>query len=60
MIWPRREGVEYSVDHAILGGEDWFAILHNDGAEDFELVRVPASAPNPLPPSSRRTARACA
>ena len=49
VIWPRREGVEYSVDHAILGGEDWFAILHNDGAEDFELVRVPASAPESTP-----------
>lgn len=44
-IWPRREGVEYSATHAIVGGEDVLYILHNDGALDFELVRVTASDP---------------
>lgn len=45
IVWPRREGVEYSVDHAIVDGEDRLLILHNDGALDFELVSVSASAP---------------
>jgi oligopeptidase B len=44
-IWPRRELVEYSVEHAIVGGEDRFLILHNDGAENFTLVDAPVSDP---------------
>ncbi|OCG73875.1 S9 family peptidase [Microbacterium sediminis] len=46
VVWPRREGVEYGVDHAIVDGQDWLYILHNDGALDFELVRVPLADPN--------------
>ena len=45
LIWPRREGVEYSIDHAVVDGEDRLLILHNDDALDFELVSVSASAP---------------
>ncbi|MFB8229834.1 S9 family peptidase [Cellulosimicrobium sp. NPDC055967] len=71
VVWPRREGVEYTVEHAVLpstwfpaveheedGGKagrttatsgsagerrDVLLVLHNDGAENFELVvtRVP-------------------
>ncbi|RZI79604.1 MAG: S9 family peptidase, partial [Microbacterium sp.] len=41
-IWPRREGVEYSATHAVVDGEDVLYVLHNDGALDFELVRVAA------------------
>ena len=26
---PRREGVEYDVEHAVIGGEDVFLVLHN-------------------------------
>ncbi len=44
-VWPRRELVEYSVEHAIVGGEDRFLILHNDGAENFTLVEAPVSDP---------------
>ena len=44
-VWPRREGVEYSVDHAVVGGQDRFLILHNDGAENFALVEAPVSDP---------------
>ncbi|MGH3676290.1 MAG: S9 family peptidase [Mycobacterium sp.] len=44
-VWPRRELVEYSVEHAVVGGEDRFLILHNDGAENFTLVEVPVSDP---------------
>ena len=44
-VLPRRELVEYSVDHAVVGGEDRFLILHNDGAENFTLVEAPVSDP---------------
>lgn len=48
VVLPRREGVEYSVEHAILDGRDRFLILHNDGAVNFTLVQVPvADAGNP-------------
>jgi oligopeptidase B len=49
VVWPRREGVEYSIDHAVVAGEDRLLILHNDGALDFELVDVPASDPAATP-----------
>ena len=49
VVWPRREGVEYSVEHAVLDGRDRLLILHNDGAEDFELVAV-----DPADPQGRR------
>lgn len=45
IVWPRAEGVEYSVEHAVVDGEDRLLILHNDDALDFELVSVAAEAP---------------
>ena len=45
VVWPRREGVEYEIEHAIVGGSDRLLVLHNDGAENFELVDVPADDP---------------
>ena len=45
VVMPRRAGVEYSLDHARLGERDVFTVLHNDGAEDFELAVVPAEGP---------------
>lgn len=45
IVWPRTEGVEYSVEHAVVDGEDRLYILHNQDALDFELVSVPASDP---------------
>ncbi|MGB3355937.1 MAG: S9 family peptidase [Mycobacterium sp.] len=44
-VWPRREGIEYSVDHAVIGGQDRFLILHNEGAENFTLVEAPVDEP---------------
>ncbi|MEW2009720.1 S9 family peptidase [Microbacterium sp. NPDC078814] len=44
-VWPRREGVEYSLEHAVVDGEDRLLILHNDDALDFELVSVAADDP---------------
>jgi oligopeptidase B len=49
-VWPRRDGIEYSVEHAIVGGQDRFLILHNDGAVNFTLVEAPVSDP-----AARRT-----
>ena len=45
VVWPRREGVEYEVEHAVLDGADRLLILHNDGHEDFELVAVDPADP---------------
>ncbi len=44
-VLPRREGVEYSVEHAVVGGENRFLILHNDGAVNFTLVEAPVADP---------------
>jgi oligopeptidase B len=41
MIEPRRQDIEYSVDHQ----EDRFLILTNDGARDFRLMAAPVSSP---------------
>ncbi len=45
LIWPKREGVEYSADHAVIDGEDVFVIVHNDGAIDFQVDVVAAADP---------------
>ncbi|KZS59690.1 S9 family peptidase [Mycobacterium pseudokansasii] len=45
IVLPRRDGVEYSVEHAIIGGQDRFLILHNDGAVNFTLVEAPVEDP---------------
>ncbi|MGI9124220.1 MAG: S9 family peptidase, partial [Mycobacterium sp.] len=44
-VLPRRDGVEYSVEHAVVDGEDRFLILHNDGAPNFTLVEAPVGDP---------------
>src|SRR5207249_2143385 len=41
LIEPRRENVEYSVDHH----EDRFLILTNDGATNFRLMAAPVTSP---------------
>jgi oligopeptidase B len=45
VVLPRSEGVEYSVEHAVMGGQDWFLILHNDGAVNFTLTQAPIGDP---------------
>ncbi len=56
VVLPRRQGVEYSVEHqegpAGSGGPGRLLILHNDGALNFEL----ASAPLPAAPGSGQLA----
>jgi oligopeptidase B len=44
VVAPRRQGVEYGVEHAVLDGTDVLLVLHNDGAENFELARAPLDA----------------
>jgi oligopeptidase B len=45
-VLPRRDGIEYSVEHAIVGGQNRFLILHNDGAVNFTLVEAPVDDPS--------------
>jgi oligopeptidase B len=47
LVAPRRDGVEYSVEHARVAGADRFLILHNDGAENFTLAEAPVDMPTP-------------
>ncbi|MGV3563084.1 MAG: S9 family peptidase, partial [Nocardioides sp.] len=42
----REEGVEYSLDHAVVGGQDALLVLHNATGPDFELGLAPC-APTP-------------
>ncbi len=39
----RREGIEYEIEHAVIGGEDVFLVLHNATGPDFELGIAPVS-----------------
>jgi oligopeptidase B len=42
VLWPRRPGIEYAVDHAASGSElGDLVVLTNDGAPEFHVVRVP-------------------
>jgi oligopeptidase B len=43
VITPRRQGVEYEVEHDPAG--DRFLVLHNENAEDFALAWTPAAEP---------------
>ncbi|MFF2495684.1 S9 family peptidase [Agromyces sp. NPDC058064] len=45
VVWPRKDGVEYDVEHVVAGGRDRLLITHNDGAVNFELVSVSADDP---------------
>lgn len=45
VVLPRREGVEYAVEHAVVAGRDVFLMLHNDGAVNFTLVQAPVQDP---------------
>ena len=46
VVAPRRHGIEYHVEHQRLaGGKDRLIILHNDGAENFELATADPASP---------------
>ncbi len=44
---PRREGLEYSLDHAVVAGQDRFLVLHNGTGPDFELATAPVEPTGP-------------
>src|SRR5208283_3574328 len=50
VIEPRRQGIEYNVDHDRgypgAGRESRFLIVTNDGAEDFRLMEAPEDTPD--------------
>ncbi len=46
VVLPRRDGVEYSLEHAVIRDEDFFLVLHNDGALNFELAAVRVDDPS--------------
>jgi oligopeptidase B len=45
--WARVEGTEYSLEHAVIGGEDHFLVLHNANGPDFELGLAPILPTDP-------------
>jgi oligopeptidase B len=59
VVAPRRQGVEYGIDHQSGdGGLDRLLILHNDGAENFEIATATLDDPGtwtPLVPHSADT-----
>lgn len=51
VVVPRRQGVEYSVEHqAGADGTERLLILHNDGAENFELAAATLDEPSAWTP----------
>ncbi|MCW2906878.1 MAG: oligopeptidase [Actinomycetia bacterium] len=61
VVAPRRQGVEYEVEHQVTAGVDRLLILHNDHAENFELAQVelaqaPLSGPAAWTPVVRHRA----
>ncbi|MEU7748308.1 S9 family peptidase [Nonomuraea sp. NPDC049158] len=46
VIRPRKSGVEYGIEHA----GDFFYVLHNENAENFELATAPLDAPSTWTP----------
>src|ERR1700683_1077798 len=59
VVVPRRQGLEYSVDHQVAAdGTERLLILHNDGAENFELATAAPEDPGawtPLVPHRKDT-----
>jgi oligopeptidase B len=45
VVLPRREGVEYAVEHLTpVAGGGWFLVLTNDEAQDFRVLAAPDDA----------------
>lgn len=39
----REAGIEYGLEHAVIGGDDVFLVLHNGNGPNFELATSPVS-----------------
>ncbi len=51
IVSPRRQGLEYSVDHQVAAdGTERLLILHNDGAQNFELATASLDQPGEWTP----------
>src|SRR5712691_1318681 len=51
VVVPRRQGLEYSVDHQVAAdGTERLLILHNDGAQNFELATASLDRPGDWTP----------
>ena len=37
LLWERETGVDYDVDHAVVGGTDYWVVTHNVTGPNFEL-----------------------
>jgi oligopeptidase B len=44
VVAPRRQGVEYGVEHAVIAGEDRLLVLHNEDAVNYQLSVAPFDA----------------
>jgi oligopeptidase B len=47
LFHAREEGLQYSLEHAVIGGEDRFLVLHDHAGPDFELGWTPIAATPP-------------
>ncbi|MBO0845155.1 MAG: S9 family peptidase [Nocardioides sp.] len=47
LFHPRREGLEYGLEHAVIAGEDVFLVAHNATGADFEIGMAPIAATPP-------------
>ncbi|MEJ6020402.1 S9 family peptidase [Corynebacterium sp. H113] len=43
-VRPRETGVEYDVDHAVIGGRDHWLVTHNMTGENFALATTPVGS----------------
>ncbi|APT91947.1 protease 2 [Corynebacterium phocae] len=37
LLWQRETGVDYDVDHAVVGGKDYWVVTHNATGPNFEV-----------------------
>ncbi|WPF65780.1 MULTISPECIES: S9 family peptidase [unclassified Corynebacterium] len=49
VLWPRQNGVEYSVDHAVVAGEDRWVVTHNATGPNFAVGECAAGTGDALP-----------
>ena len=59
VVMPRRDGIEYAVDHLTSAGEGagWFVVLTNDGARDFRVLAAPDAVLGGRPETGGRSCR---
>ncbi len=47
VVAPRRQGVEYGVEHAVIAGKDRLLVLHNENSVNYALATAPLDADSP-------------